>query len=609
MCVDHAPPPSLLAGRRVIDGVAGVRILKDWARYGNPSRWAIRCRVSLSVAPGSPIPPESDWYMVVDPSYPWGRIKCFPAKEGGISQTFQHQLYNSPGPADRPWRDGDICLMNTMWALGRHAGDTEPFTVDERLAWHCRRALDWLTAAATGTLVIAGEAFELPEFPNMAKARTQVAFSESPGSFAAWTPHLSSCGTVEFSVIAEKPWQLVARTFRTVDGTTVYEPAWGTTLRTHEADIHGIWLLLPGIPVLAPWRAPATWQELRQACKHEGIAIDDLVRRVVPKIRDGKSHVALIGFAVPEVIGGPAVQVHWQGMQFPVVSSGTETADGFRTNEMGYWRRDQMKVLRSAMKVEWLPVSNWDRKELSGRGRVDPALADAKILLIGAGALGSVVAEQLVRCGAHYMTVLDGETLVIGNLCRHTLTVKDLSRPKASALVARLNHLSPHANVTAIDDVLSEDAEMVKQLVGHDVVIDCTASDDVIDHLAQIPWGKSTLFISASVGLRARRLFYFACRGDTFPGDAFRAAVAPWVLFERRKFADVPLPREGIGCWHPVFPARWDDLSLLASVTVKHIERSFLTASEPQLQVFEQQFEDGNFVGMRRVQLPEPAHA
>jgi len=609
MCTDHVPPPNLLAGRRAIDGVPGVRILHDWTRYGEPPRWAIFCRVSLTVAPGSPIPPESDWYFVVEPTYPWGRIKCFPAKEGGISKTFQHQLYNSAGPPAVPWRDGDICLMNTMWALGRHAGDTEPFTVDERLAWHCRRAVEWLTCAATGTLVLPGEAFELPEFPNMTGAGTCVAISESPASFAAWTPQLSSCGTVEFSVIAEKPWRLLVRRFRTLDGSVIYEPVWGSDLRTYEADIAGVWLLLPAVPVLDPWCSPATWQELRQACKPMGLSIDDLARRVVPKIRDGKKHVALIGFPVPEIIDGPTVRVHWQGMQFPAVSWGTETANGFRTNEMGYWRRDQTKVFRSSMKLEWLPTSNWDREEIGSRGRLEPRLAEAKILLVGAGALGSVVGELLVRCGAHRVTVVDSETLTIGNLCRHTLTLKDLGRPKAGALAARLNQLSPHAEVTAIDDVLEEGGELQPQIIGRDVVIDCTASDDVIYHLARIPWGKSTLFVSASVGLRARRLFYFACLGNAFPEDTFHTAMAPWLLKERQESVDLHLPREGIGCWHPVFPARWDDLSLFASMTVKQIERSFLTAAEPQLLVFEQESEEGNFIGIRRIDVPEVANA
>jgi hypothetical protein len=292
-------------------------------------------------------------------------------------------------------------------------------------------------------------------------------------------------------------------------------------------------------------------------------------------------------------------------MHFPAVSFGTETALGFRTNEMGYWRRDQMKVLRSTMKLEWMPVTNWDREELSGRGRVTPTLADAKILLVGGGALGATVAEQLVRCGTHHMTVLDGELLAIGNLCRHTLTMKDLLRPKATALAARLNQLSPHADVTAIDEMLSDDTELAKRLIGHDMVIDCTANDDVIEYLKRVPWGRSTVFLSASVGIQARRLFCFACRGDVFSADAFHATVAPWLLQERQQFAGEPLPREGIGCWHPVFPARCDDVSLFASVTVKEIERAFLTAANPQLSVFEQEFQAGEFVAVRRVHLPE----
>jgi hypothetical protein len=61
---------------------------------------------------------------------------------------------------------------------------------------------------------------------------------------------------------------------------------------------------------------------------------------------------------------------------------------------------------------------------------------------------------------------------------------------------------------------------------------------------------------------------------------------------------DSDLPREGVGCWHPVFPARID----------KEIERVVRDNPEPALTVFEQTAdEDGSFTGIRRVPgTPEP---
>lgn len=62
------------------------------------------------------------------------------------------------------------------------------------------------------------------------------------------------------------------------------------------------------------------------------------------------------------------------------------------------------------------------------------------------------------------------------------------------------------------------------------------------------------------------------------------------------------MPMKGIGCWHPVFPARIDDIWMLASAGVKWIEASLSRGSteEIELVVIEQIWENGDFGGLRR---------
>jgi hypothetical protein len=71
---------------------------------------------------------------------------------------------------------------------------------------------------------------------------------------------------------------------------------------------------------------------------------------------------------------------------------------------------------------------------------------------------------------------------------------------------------------------------------------------------------------------------------------------------DRKEYGSQQLPREGVGCWHPVFPARADDVWLLASAAVKCLESAvLLPQSEPQLMVFEQQItERGELIGIKR---------
>ena len=79
------------------------------------------------------------------------------------------------------------------------------------------------------------------------------------------------------------------------------------------------------------------------------------------------------------------------------------------------------------------------------------------------------------------------------------------------------------------------------------------------------------LFVSVSIGLKAHRLFLFAAQGEYFPHADFMNAITPWLKRELKEFKGLELPREGIGCWHPVFPARSDDIWLMSAVASKRI--------------------------------------
>lgn len=107
-------------------------------------------------------------------------------------------------------------------------------------------------------------------------------------------------------------------------------------------------------------------------------------------------------------------------------------------------------------------------------------------------------------------------------------------------------------------------------------------------------WSGRKCFASLSLGARAKRLFIFGVRSETFPTSDFRARVDPWLRREIDELEGGPdFPREGVGCWHPVFPARADDIWLLASVAVKALV-PFLEQDIPEIlfKVYEQ-VEDG----------------
>lgn len=93
--------------------------------------------------------------------------------------------------------------------------------------------------------------------------------------------------------------------------------------------------------------------------------------------------------------------------------------------------------------IEW-----WDQS----------VLARAKVLVIGAGALGNEIIKNLALLGAGYVTIADMDCIELSNLSRSVLfRAEDEGRPKAECAAAAAHELYPGINVKAFHgNVLAE---------------------------------------------------------------------------------------------------------------------------------------------------------
>ena len=155
-------------------------------------------------------------------------------------------------------------------------------------------------------------------------------------------------------------------------------------------------------------------------------------------------------------------------------------------------------------------------------------LADAHVVVLGAGGLGSAVVPALVAAGIGRVTVVDDDRVEVTNLHRQTLhTPADVGRTKVESATDAAAALSPETLVRPV--ALRFDAGNADELLaGADLVIDGTddiltryAADDAASR-AGIPlvWGSAAKF-SGQVGVSwdARGITY----RDLFPeppGDA-----------------------------------------------------------------------------------------
>jgi len=101
-------------------------------------------------------------------------------------------------------------------------------------------------------------------------------------------------------------------------------------------------------------------------------------------------------------------------------------------------------------------------------------LKAAKILMIGAGGLGSPSGLYLAASGVGEITILDPDTVDVSNLQRQILhDTSSVGVPKVESAKKRMNEVNPFVQINAIQDSVS--TENVMELVAsHDVVVDGT---------------------------------------------------------------------------------------------------------------------------------------
>lgn len=105
-------------------------------------------------------------------------------------------------------------------------------------------------------------------------------------------------------------------------------------------------------------------------------------------------------------------------------------------------------------------------------------IAAAKVLVIGAGGLGTPVAVYLAGAGVGTIGIADGDTVSISNLPRQFYyTEESVGKSKALLLRERLQVQNPALNIVAHPFMLN--SENIADCIGlYDIICDCTDNAD-----------------------------------------------------------------------------------------------------------------------------------
>lgn len=553
-----------------------------WTGYPD-GRWAFPMTARLSVAPGNGIPDESGWQIHARGYRGSFRIRIYPDAATGISATYAHQSCNRENPDGNPWRLGKPCLNRPVGAFRRDNWADEPSGVAECLGWMIERLLSWIDAAATDSLIRQNEPFELPTRV-YERAAVVIGFRETPEGYGAWMAAPEKWGYARINKVRGAIGAEVVALFLNRDPEEILKIQWGAAIVPDSGPPNAVWCRLPAAPILPPWQFPETWQDLVAACAAMGTDLPAMIADAASRLRrldrydERKLSRLLIGFPIAKKMSATPDRLHWLAIDQLELTGRLKLPRG---TDFGAERRARDIAMVSADRpLIWWPTSNWASDELRNRGAADDAVQAKSVLIIGCGAIGAPVADMLLRIGVTRLGVMDGDRVEAGNLCRHILSTDDVGHFKANALARRLSTAMPDADIKSLRTYfppIEDSSRLVVQ--GFDVIVDCTGSDEVLDALAAYPWNEEKIFISLGMTWAAEGLVAFAASESIFPSlDArsFFAEVAP-------HRPDDEMPMEGLGCWHPVFPARANDTMFWASQGVSFIQQAMLERSRKRV--------------------------
>lgn len=340
--------------------------------------------------------------------------------------------------------------------------------------------------------------------------------------------------------------------------------SWNDFYSNRQTVVEGLYLFRNTPPANYNRFAFSNWNEL------------DLPSEIIVRLDNfqQKNLNTLKGTIVPFFIGYPVndSEIHWQ---VALMEVGKFPIKGFAE------RKNDKKTGRwyTGIKdtpIQWGISKNASYQYFFGRGRFCDAISNAKILIIGVGAVGSMIATTLARCGCKYVEFIDHDIKEPENVCRSEYHFSSGLTNKTFELERLLYDISPFVSSNQINNDYFErfvktfysDTPLKKKITDdlnkYDIIFDCSTDNDLMYVLNKLEL-RSKL-VNISLTNHAKEL---VC--------AFYPNIYDFVInqFSNVLNNDVNDLYEPTGCWSPTFKASYNDISPLVQMALKQINRIF----------------------------------
>jgi integrative and conjugative element protein (TIGR02256 family) len=322
------------------------------------------------------------------------------------------------------------------------------------------------------------------------------------------------------------------------------------------------------------------WDELKDYLSDEFIEYlyKGLKREFSNNFYHENSLFLLIGYKIPN---NEVYEEHWDLIR---ISKKNIPVDFKRIPKIE--RQNSNKRFEHSLKsnkINWESTENIDYNRFFGRGKLDNKITDSNILIIGCGALGSSLAEILVRGGAKNIVLEDFDTIKGGNLCRANYELKDMVFPKTSSLIKRLKSISPFVNLGSEFDKLNKfDLETIKDVFNEkvDIIFDCSTDTEVTYIIDKLNFTGEIFSLAITNNARS----FVSITGDNLTKQA--KTIFDFVENEPPSYF------EGTGCGYPTFEANYNDINVLLNIGLKVINDNYSKDKTNKTFIIRPDFED-----------------
>ena len=505
----------------------------------------------------------SPWYQVrllIPPEFPNGVVHTVPLDPAPRGN--RHQ--NGDWPLERDPQANVLCppTLNEIYP-------------EELLLPYIRHAHEWITAALTGRLTTADERYETPHLVDCADHPIVVYVEGGVGSFE-WV-RAAGFGIAQLCRVHTHPPNALelyrvaglAATGRTGTPDSLLSTIRAGAFGAEQIAGYAPWVYAGSPVARAPHHAPHRWKDLPPETRRRML---QALRRVDHS--DGAVPLLLLAFGIPKVWEGEKEAIVWAAVQLADWESGTfDPPKGFRPDHPEDWPKVRSFITANDP-LRWIRACRDISPEaLSSRSASTPnPLSGRRIAVLGAGALGSMLATTIAKLDPADLLLIDKELLEPGNLVRHEAAATGVESPKAVRMAEALQPLRAEQTVRGrYCDILKQWEELVPELAGCDLILDATGNVGVHTRLAddtrlahaRVAW--CYVKPGPAFGFLALRRAHSTMSLSTAE-DALRTALEPEVRarFDARQISDNGLVWPTPGCYHPTFDAPFHGMRLMA---------------------------------------------